>query len=160
MVSPSLRLKVSCASCGPIVIIRSRREKEESEGESEEGGEKGEEGEEEEEDAGESASGTSKGIEEIVPLTEEDITAARSSRKEEKKQAKAAAGVVNDEDADLPVNANRLPVKNMAISDINVPREPSRKERFVAVHGPLLQRPNCEPGRPKRSKRQRSGTGR
>ena len=51
--------------------------------------------------------------------------------KEEKKKAKAAASALNDEDADLPVNANHLPVKNMTISDISTPREPSRKERFV-----------------------------
>jgi len=63
-------------------------------------------------------------------LTAEEIAAARSARKEEKK-AKAAAGGLNDEDADLPVNANRLPVKNMAISDINTPRELSSKERSV-----------------------------
>jgi hypothetical protein len=129
MVSLSLRPKASCASCGPIVIIRSRREENESEEESEE--EEGEEVEVGEEDAEEnegSAAGNSKGI---VQSTAEDIVAARSSRKEEKKKAKAEAGDLNDEDADLPVNANRLPVKNLTISDINAPREPSRKERFV-----------------------------
>jgi hypothetical protein len=56
-------------------------------------------------------------------------------------KAKAAAGDLNDEDADLPVNANRLPVKNLTISDINTPREPNRKERFVhCVSNPSLTR--------------------
>ena len=142
MVSLSLRPEASYASCGPIVIIRSRREGtkseeefEEGDGESEEDEEDGEGEEDGEEDEG-SAAGNPKGI---VPQTEEVIAATSSTGKEEKKKAKAAAGL-NDEDADLPVNANHLPVKNMAISDINAPREPSRKERFVhfreqLVHG-------------------------
>ena len=134
MVSRSLRLE---AFCKPILIIRSRREKNGSEGESdgeEEAGEEEEEeeSEEEEENLKESVASAS---EEIVPPTADDIAAARSARKEEKKKAKAAAGAVNDEDADLPVNANRLPVKNMTISDISSTRESSRKERFVeGVH--------------------------
>ena len=133
MVSRSLRLE---AFCKPILIIRSRREKKGSEGESDEGeGEEEAEEEaesEEEEDLKVSVASASEGI---VPSTADDIAAARSARKEEKKKAKAAAGVVNDEDADLPVNANRLPVKNMTISDISAPRESSRKERFVeGVH--------------------------
>jgi hypothetical protein len=160
MVSRSLCRKRLCASCGPIVIIRSRREEEESEEESEEGEEEEEEEEEGEEEEGEkvaeeSAAGPSKGT------TEEDIAATRSARKEEKKQAKAGAGIVNDEDADLPVNANRLPVKDMTISDISAPRELSRKERFVlSAHERLLKGTNRDSGRPKRSKMQRNGTGR
>jgi hypothetical protein len=129
MVSLSLRPEASCASCEPIVIIRSRRERRSPKKSlRRKRGRKWRSGEEDAEENEESAAGTSKGI---VPSTAEDISAARSARKEEKKKAKAEAGDVNDEDADLPVNANRLPVKNMTISDINAPREPSRKERFV-----------------------------
>ena len=115
------------------MITRPRRENTESDEESEEGEEDGEEEEGEEDGEGEedveenegSAAGTSGGI---APSTEEDT---RSGGKAKKEKANAAAGDLNDEDADLPVNANRLPVKNMAISDINAPREPNRKERFV-----------------------------
>ena len=42
-----------------------------------------------------------------------------------------AAGDLNDEDADLPVNANRLPVKNMAISDINANKAIAAVERLL-----------------------------
>jgi len=109
----------------------SRRGKGESEEESEEeSGQEDEEAASDEEDkenggTEEPAAGTS---EPIVPSTPEHTDAARSAKKEGKKKAKAAAGV-NDEDADLQVNANRLPIQDMAISDINTPREPSRKER-------------------------------
>lgn len=57
----------------------------------------------------------------------DNIDEARAARKAEKKQKKQVQEV-DEEDQDL-INPNRLPVKNMAISDLSAPRELSRRER-------------------------------
>ena len=83
---------------------------------------------------------------------------SRAERKALKKLGKQPA-VVDEEDKDL-INPNRLPVKNLTISDIGAPRELSRRERYAygaSLYEIIILQPYK--GKPRKRPRQRRDIG-